>query len=1713
MNVFRGRIPQKAVPFAILAVSILLACFAFLSSRPVSAAPTTMNFQGRLADASGNTVADGTYNMQFRLFTVSSGGSATWTETRETTDRVQVTNGLFSVQLGAVTPITASLFSGNDVYFEITLPTPGTATCGTASCASWESAMTPRHKMATSAYAFQAENANTLDGLDSTAFGQLSAANTWTNTNLVSVTNANAFKVQNASSVAALTVDTSGNAIQIGSSSTDGTAIYFALDSYNNGTDPAGVNGAMYYNTNTSKFRCYQAGAWADCIAAGGGGATTALDNLASTNINAALNATSNNLTLQTTTSGNIILNAAGTTELQDDTNVGGNLTIAATKSLTLTGGNFASRPTGSEGMVYYDTETDQLLVYTGGKWQADRSDAVLVAASNSSNADKSAADYVADGNTGAAADGDQVQVNDALIAASGKKVVLLAGTYTVDASISVPNDTTLTGIGTGTVLTIPNSFNAALDVIVNTTTGGSGTGIAVRDLEIDGNRANQASGAMQGISFTGVGDSAAFPIVTGSNITGLNIINMTGEGIQLSSSSNNTISGNTLKYNAVRGIFLNSTSYNIISDNQTLNNNVGIQLSSSSNNTISGNTVYANVNGIYLSSSSNNTISGNASLSNSSNGIYLSASSNNTISGNNLDSNITSLSLASSSNSNAITSNSVSLSGGASTNNGLVLSNADNNTITNNNVTDTSCTTNCYAINVSNVGSDNNYLSSNTFNMGTIQNLGTNTIYANQSTAAGGLNSLFKQAASTTAFQIQNASGTALLTADSNSTNNRIQIGSSTTDATAIFFMLDRFNSGTEPTGADGAMYYNTNLNKFRCFQNGAWTDCVSAGGSGATTALDNLASTNINAALNATSANLTLQTTTSGNIILNAAGTTELQDDTNVGGNLTVAATKSLTLTGGNTASRPGSPSDGMLYHDSETDQLLVYTGGKWQADRSESVLVAANDSSPADKAAADYIADGTGDQTEINLALTAANPAGSARKNGKVYLFGGTYSLSASVSIPNNTVLSGSGSATTITIPNTQNGSYNMITNTDATTGTGVTIRDLKISGNRTNQSSGAMIGIYLNNMGGGSSSSTRPGGKLIGLNVNGVYGEGIMLSASSHNMIINNTILSNSSNGVLLDAASNHNTISDNNINDHSTSLRAGVSLATSANNAINGNTLTGNDSGIEMYTDADNNTVSGNNLLDNGTGIYLYSAERNVISGNFAKGGATQIGIALGGYNAITGNTLQSGSVAVNFSNTDYNTFSGNQVIDSGGSTDNNGVYFSWADNNLVTNNIITDTGCSTTCYAIYIINSGSDNNTLSGNVFNTSSGTATINDQGTGTRYTNQSKSQTGLDVLYKQAASTTAFQVQNASSAALLTADSNSATNRIQIGSSSTDATAIFFVLDSYNTTDPTGVDGAMYYNTNLSKFRCYQGGWTDCITTDTNTIGASMALSNLSGVAINTSLISDTTNTDDLGSSGITWRSGYFGTSLTAPVGTFATSISTPSLRPVTDSATGLLIQNAAGSTTILTVNSSSNNILVGNGTDGITLGTTGIVLAGTARGDKTINLSPEFPGATFTGTGTGNLASDFCSATGRLGVNTAACTVSGEEHNYYNWTTTASGAQAYSIYIRYRIPKDFSSASLANLYMYGWRAGGTSDTVDLALFQANGTQCGSTTNVATAGGSSAWTETAMSGTLSGCSIAADDMVTIRVTMTGNTNGNIVRAGEIRFDYKATR
>lgn len=76
---------------------------------------------------------------------------------------------------------------------------------------------------------------------------------------------ANALAVKAANGDNALTVDTLTGKVKIGSG-TNGKTVLFVLDTKSSEGDPAGVNGAQYYNSSMKKFRCYQNDRWQDCL-------------------------------------------------------------------------------------------------------------------------------------------------------------------------------------------------------------------------------------------------------------------------------------------------------------------------------------------------------------------------------------------------------------------------------------------------------------------------------------------------------------------------------------------------------------------------------------------------------------------------------------------------------------------------------------------------------------------------------------------------------------------------------------------------------------------------------------------------------------------------------------------------------------------------------------------------------------------------------------------------------------------------------------------------------------------------------------------------------------------------------------------------------------------------------------------------------------------------------------------------------------------------------------------------------------------------------------------------------------------------------------------------------------------------------------------------------------------------------------------------------
>ena len=226
---------------------------------------------------------------------------------------------------------------------------------------------------------------------------------------------------------------------------------------------------------------------------------------------------------------------------------------------------------------------------------------ALVVAAADSLDQD---ADYVCNGTD------DQVEINAAINAlpANGGSVYLREGTYIVSTSIIISkSNVALIGTGPSTVIKIKNGKNADIDVIYAL----DKSNLLVKNLRIDGNKTNQATGLMYGIIFSGVEYSKIVDCWAG---------NLRMYAIGLISSNYNTVSGNTCQGNGNNGIYVSESSDNTVTGNTSQDNSYyGINLHFANNTIVSGNTCHYNGQyGIWLISSSNNTISGNTVQGNS---------------------------------------------------------------------------------------------------------------------------------------------------------------------------------------------------------------------------------------------------------------------------------------------------------------------------------------------------------------------------------------------------------------------------------------------------------------------------------------------------------------------------------------------------------------------------------------------------------------------------------------------------------------------------------------------------------------------------------------------------------------------------------------------------------------------------------------------------------------------------------------------------------------------------------------------------------------------------------------------------------------------------------------------------------------------------------------------------------------------------------------
>ena len=164
-----GRLRGIAVSISIALVFTVL-YFASVTP-PVASAATnnTLNFQARLETAAGGIVPDGNYDVEFKLYSASSGGSAEWTEdytynsgAGSTDARIHVANGYLTVNLGSITSFPTTINWDQQQW--LTMNIGGTVSSGTIT---WDGEMSPRLALTAVPYAFRAGTLVTGNGTNS----------------------------------------------------------------------------------------------------------------------------------------------------------------------------------------------------------------------------------------------------------------------------------------------------------------------------------------------------------------------------------------------------------------------------------------------------------------------------------------------------------------------------------------------------------------------------------------------------------------------------------------------------------------------------------------------------------------------------------------------------------------------------------------------------------------------------------------------------------------------------------------------------------------------------------------------------------------------------------------------------------------------------------------------------------------------------------------------------------------------------------------------------------------------------------------------------------------------------------------------------------------------------------------------------------------------------------------------------------------------------------------------------------------------------------------------------------------------------------------------------------------------------------------------------------------------------------------------------------
>ncbi len=152
---------RAAMVLSIVLIIVGITITVWAANEPANTIPARINYQGYLTNELGEPI-DGAVTIEFRLYNVSGGGSALWTESHSLT----ANKGILNAELGGnPDPITTTILAG-ERWLGITVV--------------GDSEMVPRKRLGSTPYSFyadEANNANTLDDMDSAAFVDTNSLN------------------------------------------------------------------------------------------------------------------------------------------------------------------------------------------------------------------------------------------------------------------------------------------------------------------------------------------------------------------------------------------------------------------------------------------------------------------------------------------------------------------------------------------------------------------------------------------------------------------------------------------------------------------------------------------------------------------------------------------------------------------------------------------------------------------------------------------------------------------------------------------------------------------------------------------------------------------------------------------------------------------------------------------------------------------------------------------------------------------------------------------------------------------------------------------------------------------------------------------------------------------------------------------------------------------------------------------------------------------------------------------------------------------------------------------------------------------------------------------------------------------------------------------------------------------------------------------------